>query len=100
MTAHYIARVCESKLNQIDCEDMSTVGKYNLACGLLDDYIRLNFDTFEETELVYKFAKVWCDKRVMLKNHYRSYGWMGNSTFKSWLISRGYYNFTKTRFVA
>lgn len=99
MTADYIARICENKLKgaDINSKDVDIFRNYFRACGLLEDHIRHNFDTFVETELVYRFANLMCKKRNTLYNLYRAYG--GGYSFKEWLIKKGYYNFRKDRFI-
>jgi hypothetical protein len=110
MTANYIAQVVENLYNKLDLDKMSAgwdkIKKYNdwggmtdewintritdktyirwcMAIGVLEDYCRKNYDTFEETELVYKWAKNVCDGRTEIYNKWRAYG--GYSTFKEYL---------------
>lgn len=110
MTANYIAKVVESLYNKVDIDKMSegfdklkkyedcgrvsdewvnrriTEKSYTRWCqsvGFLENYCRNNFTTFEETELVYKWAKNVCKQRNELYNQWRAYG--GYSTFEQWL---------------
>lgn len=112
MTANYIAKVVESLYNKVDIdkilEGFNKLKKYHCgrvsdewanrqiteksfirwykAIGILETYCRDNFATFEETELVYKWAKEVCDRRNYLYNQWRVYG--GYSTFEQWLKKR------------
>jgi hypothetical protein len=90
MTANYIARVVESLYNKLDINKMSAgwdkIKKYDdcgrvsdewmnrsitdktyirwcMAINRLEEYCIKNYDTFEETELVYKWAKNVCEQR-------------------------------------
>lgn len=110
MTAHYIARVVESLYNKVDIDKMSAdfkdIKQYNeygnvthewvnrciteksyirwcQAVGFLETYCRMNFTTFKETELVYKWAKRVCDDRNKMYNEWRAFG--GYKTFEDWL---------------
>ena len=88
MTVNFIARVVESKQNLLNInsseEDfVKSIERYNMAIGVLEDYIyppinkyraeRTRFFDFEETELVYKFAKDICDQRIRFRNWYRAW---------------------------
>ena len=88
MTANLIAKVVENKLNKLNINSSeesfrSSIEKYNKAIGVLEDYIHLpinkywadrtRFFDFEETELVYKFAKDICDQRIRFKNWCRAW---------------------------
>jgi len=113
MTAHYIARVVESLYNKVDIDKMSagfdklkqydspgrqsdewinrqiaekSYFRWLLAMATLEDYCRRNFDTFKETELVYKWAKRVCNDRNNLYNQWRIWG--GYLTFAEWLNKR------------
>lgn len=110
MTAHYIAKVVESLYNKVDIDKMSagfeklkqydsagrqtdewvnrqiTEKSYIRWCqaiGVLESYCRMNFATFKETELVYKWAKHICIQRNYSYNEWRMRG--GYSTFEQWL---------------
>lgn len=114
MTAHYIARVVQSLYDKINIDEMNAefngirqrndcgrlsdewVNKHItnkvffrwlLACSLLEEHLYKNFTTFEETELVYRWAKKICDNRNNLRNLYRAYGnpWYKQITFAEWL---------------
>ncbi|NBO22882.1 hypothetical protein EBU94_06060 [bacterium] len=109
MTAHYIATLVEKCYNEIDL-DLITKGwdtipreeygrktdawintriedpaylKWCKACNLLERYLKLNFETFEETELVYKWAKRVCEERNHAKNEWKAYG--GYKSFSNFL---------------
>ena len=113
MTANYIANVVESLYNKVDIDKMSygfdklkqydspgyqsdewvnrriTEKSYIRWCqavAVLEDYCRKNFSNFEETELVYKWAKRICEDRNKMYNEWRAYG--GYSTFNEWLNRR------------
>ncbi len=73
MNAHSFAVIVEDKLNAI--EAVTDSYEYNLAITHLDEYLITNFLTFEETELVYRHAKWYCDQRNHFDNWYRLYGW-------------------------
>ena len=110
MTANFIAQVVENLYHKVDIDKMSegfdkikqfdspgrvsddwvnrriTEKSYIRWCqaiGLLETYCQQNFATFEETELVYKWAKRVCDDRNIKYNQCRAYG--GYSTFNQWL---------------
>jgi hypothetical protein len=110
MTANFIAQVVENLYNKVDIDKMSEgfnqIRKYDdsgrmtddwvniriteksyirwcQAIGLLETYCSQNFATFEETELVYKWAKRVCEYRNSEYNKWRAYG--GYSTFNEWL---------------
>ena len=113
MTANYIAKVVESLYNEVDIDKMSegfdklkqydspgrqsdewvnrsitekSYFRWVKSCFVLEDYCRNNFTSFEETELVYKWAKEVCDQRTNLYNQWRGYGTC--STFDEWLNKR------------
>ena len=113
MTADYIARVVESLYHKVDIDKMSegfdklkqydspgrqsdewvnrqiTEKSYIRWCqaiGFLETYCRMNFTTFKETELVYKWAKRVCEDRSKLYNEWRAFG--GYRTFDEWLNKR------------
>ena len=110
MTANFIAQVVENLYNKVDIDKMSEgfdqIRKYDDSGRMTDDwvntriseksylrwvraintletYCQMNFETFEETELVYKWAKRVCAYRNSAYNQWRAYG--GYSTFKEWL---------------
>jgi hypothetical protein len=110
MTANHIAKVVESLYNKVDIDKMSAgfdkLKQYN-DCGrttdewinrriveksyvrwiqsmvVLEDYCRTNFTTFEQTELVYKWAKKICEHRNYKYNEWRANG--GYTTFEKWI---------------
>jgi hypothetical protein len=113
MTANYIAKVVESLYNKIDIDKMSEgfdkIKQHNhngtttdewtnrriagrsyfrwcKSIGVLESYCKINFETFEETELVYKWAKHICKYRNDLYNEWRAFG--GHITFNQWLKNR------------
>ncbi len=77
MTAHFIAMVVESQLSKIDTDNPTheQIVRFNISIGLLEEYLRLNFLTFVETELVYKFGKMFCERRNSFECRYRAFGW-------------------------
>jgi hypothetical protein len=107
MTANYFAKVVESLYHKVDIEKMSagfdTIKKYDFdrisddwvnrqiteksyfrwceAVGLFESYLLKNYESFEETELVYKWGKNICDRR--------------NSDFNRWRVSGGYLTFNE-----
>jgi hypothetical protein len=109
MTANYIARVVESLYNKVDIDKMSEgfdkIEKYScgrlsdewvnrqiteksyirwcFALATLEDYLRKNYETFEETELVYKWGKKICEQRNKDLNLHRMCG--GYQTFSEWI---------------
>lgn len=111
MTAHFIARVVENLYNKMDLDEMGKefegIEKYEfgrlrdewvnkkienrgyyrwvLACGKLEEYLRMNYATFEETELVYKWGKKVCEQRNRDLNEYRSRYRSKEETFEIWL---------------
>jgi hypothetical protein len=110
MTANYVAKVVESFYNKIDIDKMSEgfdkIKKYD-SCGrvsdewtnrqitdkryirwcfsisVLEEYMRKNYTTFTETELVYKWGKRICEQRNKEYNQWRVFG--GYTTFEQWL---------------
>jgi hypothetical protein len=98
MTANYIARVVENLYNKLDIDKMSagwdklkqyecgrisdewtnrritdkTYIRWCMAINLLEDYCMKN-ETFEETELVYKWAKWVCERRNESRAKKRAY---------------------------
>jgi hypothetical protein len=126
MTAHYFARVVESLYNKVDIDKMSAgfdqIKKYDssgrmsddwtnrriteksyirwcMAIGAFEQYLRENYATFVETELVYKWGKRICDERNYELTMYRAYGNPFNTrTFKEWLRDKKLivHNFSNT----
>jgi hypothetical protein len=115
MTANYIAQVVENLYNKIDIDKMSAgfdqLKKYDStgrisdewanrsiteksyfrwcqAIAFLEDYCRMHYTTFEETELVYKWAKSVCKQRTRDFNQWRELG--GYSTFEQYLKTKIY----------
>jgi len=112
MTANYIAKVVESLYNKIDIDKMSegfdkikqydnglytddwvnrkiTDKSYFRWCksiGVLESYCKMNFETFEQTDLVYKWAKNVCEYRNDLHNEWRAFG--GHTTLSKWLKNK------------
>jgi hypothetical protein len=90
MTADYIAKICEKKLNELDSENSKSIENFNRVTELLHTYLLHNFITFEETELVRKFCKNICDDRIHFENEYRGFGFgcdrerFFNKYFKIW----------------
>ena len=110
MTAHFIAQVVENYYNKLSLEDMvapwKEIKQYNeygnvthdwinrdlrepkyirwcQAIGVLESYCKQNFDTFQETELVYKWAKNVCIQRNEAINQWRIWG--GYKSFSDFL---------------
>jgi hypothetical protein len=101
MTSHYIARVVQSQFDKVDFdaiadkwkdikrEDYGRVSdewvnrridneqyyKWLRACNLLEEHIKRNFETFEQTELVYTWAKDLCIQKNNELNRWRQFGW-------------------------
>lgn len=102
MTANFIAQVVENYYEKLSLEAMSEpwkdikrVNEYGnathewinrelkdpiyirwcYAISTLETYLKLHFDTFEETELVYKWAKPLCEARNRALNRFRIDGW-------------------------
>jgi len=114
MTANLIAKVVDSQYQKISIDEMNAefngIEKYKYgrlsdewvnkridneqyhrwihSCYLLEEYIRCHFADFEETELVYRWAKYLCEKKNMLKNKWRC-NYTG-LTFKEWLVKNNY----------
>jgi hypothetical protein len=123
MTAHFIARVVDSLYQKMDVDAMINefkgVKKYNdsghitdewynqrieeksyyrwcKAIALLERYCRMNWETFEETELVYTWASNVCDARNEDKNIYRAYeNPFNQQTFSEYLKKKNFYYFVK-----
>jgi len=119
MTANYIAKIVQREYEKLDIDDMLAefkgIEKYKYgrvsdkwvnkkiqheqyhrwahACYILEEYIRNNFHDFEQTDLVYAWAKDLCEKKNRLFNKYRS-SWVSVS-FQKWLINEGYVSKTK-----
>jgi hypothetical protein len=99
MTANLIAKVVDNLYNKINIDEMleefNGIKKYEdcgrktdewvnkrienkiynrwlLACGKLEEYLYMNYATFEETELVYRWGKRVCEQRTNDKRIYRS----------------------------
>jgi hypothetical protein len=113
MTAHYIAQIVQCEFDKVDLDEMSSgfdnIVKYQYgrvsddwvnrrieskqyyrwlrACSLLETYLRLNYTTFVETELVYYWAKDICNRRNNDLNNYRMNGNPFNACpkFEDWL---------------
>jgi hypothetical protein len=102
MTANYIARIVQSMYDKINLDDileefkaiegMKKYDRYGMtpeyqsfriknkaynrwlkSCSVLECYLRSNYETFVETELVYMWAKETCDKRTIFLNNERAY---------------------------
>lgn len=79
MTAHYIAKFAQKALDNMDIsktENNPSLERFNYAVGLLEEYIKCNYLTFETTELVYRFAKNLCIRKNNFENWYRKTGWL------------------------
>jgi len=88
MTANYIARIVQSEFDKMNLEQEETIYRWVRACELLKDHIRHNFHDFEQTELVYTWAKDLCETKILLLNKHRM-SLLGNS-FQEWLIDQGF----------
>ena len=124
MTANLIAKVVESQYQKISIDallsEFNGIEKYKYgrlsdewvnksigneqyhrwadSCYVLEEYIRCHFADFEQTELVYRWAKDLCVRKNTLFNN-----WMGSGcgmTFKDWLAKSGYMNPRSTRFIS
>lgn len=110
MTANFIAQVVENYYNKLSLEDMAApwkdIKQYNeygnvtdewinrdlkdptyirwcYAITALETYCQQNFATFQETELVYKWAKRVCEARNHAKNQWKIWG--GYESFSNFL---------------
>lgn len=105
MTANLIAQVVENYYNKLDLDQMkapwqgikqyeygkvtdewinrdlkdATYLRWCSAINTLETYCRQNFTTFQETDLVRKWAKPVCEARNHAKNQFRAYGWCSKS---------------------
>lgn len=113
MTANFIAKVVESQYEKLSIDELiselkgierykygrtsdewtnkqienSQYHRWQRACCLLDEYIKYHFADFEQTELVYYWAKDLCEQKNRLLNKYKA-NWT-NLTFQEWLIQNG-----------
>lgn len=97
MTAHYIAKIVQREYDKLDIDAMLAefkgIEKYKYgrlsdewvnkdienkqyhrwihACYLLKSYLEKHFETFVETELVYKWAKPICESKNKFLNKNR-----------------------------
>jgi hypothetical protein len=110
MTSNYVAKVVESLYNKLDIDKMSEgfdkIKKYNdcgritdewvntkitdksfvrwcKSIGVLETHLLMNYENFNETELVYKWGKRICEQRNWEYNQWRTFG--GYKTFGEWL---------------
>jgi hypothetical protein len=74
MTADFIARILEDKLNKLDANNPKSIEDFNRAGHLLNQYVYQNFLTFEMTDLVREYCGYLCDERILFENAYRQYG--------------------------
>ena len=115
MTAHYIATIVDKCFNAIDFDAIMekwkdiprreacgrtsddwvnrrindpAYEKWNRACSLLHQYIKWNIDTFEETELVYYWAKPLCDHITSAKNHFNGWEWWKYKSFPDFYFNK------------
>ena len=112
MTANLIAQVVENYYHKLDLDKMAApwkgIEKYSYgrvtdewvnrelkdetylrwckAIGLLESYCKQHFDSFQETDLVYKWAKRVCEERNHAKNEWKAYG--GYQSFSSFLTRK------------
>lgn len=63
---------CESTLDKA-FNNRSAITEYNVATSLLDEWLRINYNTFKETEGVYRWAKPLCDRRNNQINQSRAF---------------------------
>ena len=86
-----LAQLVEDKYNELDITDVEDIKKtrykWLLSISLLEYYLNFNYTTFKNTELVYKWGKSICDKRIKELNMYRSWGWVKGS-FDSFLNTK------------
>lgn len=110
MTANYIARVVQSLFEKIDLDEITSqwkdieiidgAGRFTdewinrkieskeftrwlMACSKLEDFCRKNILTFEQTELVYRWAKNYCEMQNRILNEYRAKSF-GVYTLEEW----------------
>lgn len=110
MTANFIAQVVENYYQKLDIDEMAapwkdipqrneygnlthdwinrelknpTYIRWCQAIGVLETYCCHNFETFKETELVYKWAKRVCERRNHAVNEWKAYG--GYNSFSNFL---------------
>lgn len=114
MTANLIAKVVESQYQKVSVDELLSelngIEKYKYgrlsdewvnkhidneqyhrwidSIYTLEKYIMCHFADFEQTDLVYRWAKDLCERKNMLLNR-----WRGNYTgltFKEWLVKNKY----------
>lgn len=110
MTANFIAQVVENYYQKLDIDQMTapwkdipqrneygnithewinrdlkepTYIRWCQAIGVLETYCCHHFDSFQETELVYKWAKRVCERRNHAVNQWKAYG--GYNSFSNFL---------------
>lgn len=110
MTANLIAKVVQSQYDKVSIDELlselkdidkhkhgrvsdewmnkqienNQYHRWMHSCYLLEEYIKYHFTDFEQTDLVYYWAKYLCERKNELLNK-----WMGNwsgLTFEEWLI--------------
>lgn len=101
MTANYVAIIVQSMYDKINIDDilkefkaiegMKKYDDYGMtpeyqsfriknkaynrwleSCYVLEAYLKFNFETFKETDLVYLWAKAICDRRNLWLNEKRA----------------------------
>jgi len=116
MTANFVAQVVQNCFDKIDLDKINSefkgLEKYQygrisdkwinkridnkeykrwlMACGVLNIYLKMNYGNFEQTELVYRWAKEICDLQINDKNLYRAFGNAFDKcpSFDEWLYKR------------
>lgn len=59
-----LSELTERFYNEMELDNSDSITKWNLCSNYLERYLRSNFETFKETELVYKWGKSVCDSRT------------------------------------
>lgn len=110
MTANFIAQVVENYYNRLDLDEMTAPWKdipqrneygtttdewinrdlkdpaylrWCYAINTLESYCYEHFESFQETELVYKWAKRVCERRNAAVNQWKIWG--GYNSFSNFL---------------
>ena len=74
-----LVELCEVGMLQVVQTGSTTF--LNVATDLLENWLKLNFATFKETEGIYQWCKSVCDARTEAMNRWRAHGY---GTFKEW----------------
>lgn len=60
------------KAIDVSVNEWKSVEQWVYSIGLLHFYLRVNFETFEQTEEVYRWAKELCDEKNIITNMRRA----------------------------